>query len=369
MSNADFIIQFNSEEPADESATSNADSSFLFKREEPAKEVGTIEPELHDPLRPHYSFESATSNGNTYISQDSTVPSSEIRASADTVQSVTVPQTPDTPSTSTSTRVTGKELGTHGASIINPIQPLGRPVWFSRTDSFGEDVTNSARSSTGRVAGRSLTDPFGTPAVENIKSGGIGDESGYKTSRSPEFPNVGPLKQESLNLGKSSDRILGASVTSLSRGNQGPEHGSGDDRTMSPISPANTIISGPTNANNKEKRVEVTDTSCQTASTDTINIPVQQHAESVASITHPSQNISEKDFQNAFKAGVPSNRLKLEDEAETERLLKDLSKEDYVAYRVSLGHPPLAERLLIVTSGCKTSQENQYGGRLLQRDR
>ena len=326
---------------------SNAEGSFRFNSEEPTKDVGDIEPMVHDP-HPHTSFESAASNDNTYISRDSTVPSSEIRASADTIQSGTVPQTPDTPSTGTSSRVTGKQIGTHGESMMSPLQSAGSPVWFSRTNSIGEDVTDSARSSTGRVAGASLTDPFGGPAVDNTKSGGFGDEPAQWISHSPEFPNVAPFKEDSVNLGESSDQTVSASTTSLGRENQGPNYGSMDGRTMNP-SPASTIIPGPSNATDKEEHLEVTDTSYQTDSTNTITLPLQQHAGSVASAAHPGQNISERDFQNAFKAGVPSNRLKLEEEAEAERLLKDLSKEDYVAYRVSLGHSPPAKQHLILT--------------------
>ena len=398
-SNADSCFQFNREE----TATSYPLSSFQFDpedSEEPAKNVGAVEPVVHDSVHPHYSFESTASDNNTYISQGSTFPSSEIRASADTIQSFTVPQTPDTPSTGISSGVTRKDFGTHGGAIMSPLQPVGRPVWCSSTNSFGEDVTNSARSSTGRVAGRSLTDPFDISAIDNTKNGGIGDKSEHKGSHSPEFSNVAPFKPEPLNLGKSSDQTVNDSTASLARGIQVLDFGTMDDRTMSPVSPADTVISGPSKAvskkkrKGKKKRIGIIDTSDQPDLANAADLPLEQDAGSVAAATHPSQiiseqdfqgasktgsqsnasathasqNISERDFQNAFTAGTPSNRLKLEDEAEEDRLLKELSKEDYVAYRVSLGHPALTKRLLTPTLGRKTSQEDQHRGRLLQRD-
>ena len=53
----------------------------------------------------------------------------------------------------------------------------------------------------------------------------------------------------------------------------------------------------------------------------------------------PSQlvrTILARDFQNVQTTGAPSNRLKLEEDAEEDRRLKRMSKKDYVAYRVSL---------------------------------
>ena len=347
MGNAYSSFDFNRKEPAtgnasssfhsdhEEPATSYDLSNFQFDPEQPTEDVGAIEPAVHDSFHPHYSFESAASNGNTYESRDSTVPSSELRASAETLHSVTFPQSPDTPRTATSSHVTGKEIGAHGGSMMSPLQPVGRPLW-----SFDEDVTNSARSSTGRVAGRSLTDPFDSSVIDTSKSGGFGDDPAQWMSRSPEFPMVAPLKQKAPNLGKPSDQNTSPSIASFSRGNQGPELGFMDDRTMNPSSSVNTVISGPGIATKRENQAELVDTSYPTNSVDTINL--QQQADSLASATLTSQNISERDFQNAFKAGVPSNRLKLEEEAEAERILKELSKEDYVAYRVSPGDPPLS---------------------------
>ena len=52
----------------------------------------------------------------------------------------------------------------------------------------------------------------------------------------------------------------------------------------------------------------------------------------------PSQlvrTIMARDFQNAQDTGTPSNRLKLEEDAEEDRRLKRMSKKDYVEYRVS----------------------------------
>ncbi|KAL8787336.1 MAG: hypothetical protein Q9195_007795 [Heterodermia aff. obscurata] len=55
----------------------------------------------------------------------------------------------------------------------------------------------------------------------------------------------------------------------------------------------------------------------------------------VLSPFHPSSTTAVRDFQNLQIAGVPSNRLQLEEDAEADRRRKKMTKQNYVAYRVS----------------------------------
>lgn len=58
--------------------------------------------------------------------------------------------------------------------------------------------------------------------------------------------------------------------------------------------------------------------------------------EAFKSPSQPPQTIVARDFHNGQDTGAPSNRLKLEEDAEEDRRLKKMFKKDYVAYRVSL---------------------------------
>lgn len=58
----------------------------------------------------------------------------------------------------------------------------------------------------------------------------------------------------------------------------------------------------------------------------------------IRSPSDPLQSVIARDFQNPHNAGAPSNRLKHEDNAEEERHQKKMSKQDYVAYKVSLAY-------------------------------
>ena len=54
----------------------------------------------------------------------------------------------------------------------------------------------------------------------------------------------------------------------------------------------------------------------------------------VSSPSHPLSTTVVRDFQNLQTAGVPSNRLQLEEDAEADRRRKRMTKQHYVAYRV-----------------------------------
>lgn len=312
--------------------------------------------ELHD------SPESPFSAENIHASQDSTTLDSALCTSGDTAQATNIPQSPETPNTGTSFRITRKEVGSgnsresSGGAIMSP---------DSREDSFGEHPSSFAQSSFGGAAVRSLAGPFDTPTKKrrNVQDT---SEEGVDTSiadlnihSSPQ----GPFDPQGQSFG---DEEVHPTNTLSESDNANAADVSFDNRTMISTGSANASVAGPGQVSSEQHHTSVTDIPRQTSCTSTVNPLSQEEQVPANPKLSKEEEVIARNFQQAFFAGNPTARLRIEEGAKAERRRTKLSKQDYVKYKVSLKQNNLALQLLIFLPGGRMAQVHQYGDRLLR---
>ena len=354
----------------------------VHKRETSNNSMESTGSVVRSAAGPHHSVGSALSASDTYDSRASTFPSSALRASGGTSDSVAAPSTPETSNAGGSLRFRHKDVGS-GHSLENssglsasPTSYLGGGTGHPRTGQYSSSIFQSpVRQSTGR----SFTDPHdGQASIDSIKRATraafldlydrpftdsttsaseqhtmSSHESAFADSNANQIPRPsrrmggGSLEAPSGKTNTSSDPSSYEHDVLQPRG-----HGSNEFTTHPNALPgASSIYNSSAQDNSRASNAisgNVSGPSYQTTvgtlpspfvsggGGSRANFPDVPSAPATASSpSNPSSTTAVRDFQPLQTAGVPSNRLQLEEDAEEDRRRRRMTKQNYVAYRVS----------------------------------